>query len=52
MKELYQLAFEYLDTELWKSLWDNQIFAVKFSDGEIGYCCVMGAAGTFCGLGI
>ena len=34
MKNLYQLAFQYLNTELWKSLWDNQIFAVKFSDGE------------------
>lgn len=52
MKDLYQLAFQYLKVELWKSLWDNQIFAVKFSDGEIGYCCVMGAAGAFCGLGI
>lgn len=52
MKNLYQLAFQYLNTELWKSLWDNQIFAVKFSDGEVGYCCVMGAAGEFCGLGI
>lgn len=52
MKNLYQLAFQYFNLELWKSLWDDQIFAVKFSDGEIGYCCVMGAAGAFCGLGI
>lgn len=52
MKSLYQLAFQYLDTELWKTLCDNQIFAVKFSDGDVGYCCVMGAAGTFYGLGI
>lgn len=52
MKNLYQQAFQYLNNELWKSLWDNQIFAVKFSDGEVGYCCVMGAAGTFCALGI
>ena len=52
MKELYQLALQYFDTELWKTLWDKQLFAVKFSDGEIGYCCVMGAAGEFCGLGI
>ena len=52
MKDLYKLAFQYLETELWKTLWDNQIFSVKFSDGEIGYCCVMGAAGEFCGLGI
>ncbi len=52
MKNLYKLALQYQDIELWKTLWDNQIFAVKFSDGEIGYCCVMGAAGTFCGLAI
>ena len=52
MKKLYQLALQYQEIELWKTLLDNQIFAVKFSDGEIGYCCVMGAAGTFCGLAI
>ena len=52
MKNLYQLAFQYFNLELWKSLWDDQIFAVKFSDGEIGYCCVIGVAGAFCGLGI
>ena len=52
MKNLYQLAFQYQKSELWKSLWDNQLFAIKFSDGQIGYCCVMGAAGEFCGMGI
>ena len=52
MKNLYQLAFQYLNTKLWKILWDSQLFAVKFSDGEIGYCCIIGAAGTCCGLGI
>ena len=39
--KLYECAFEYKKTKLWKKLWDTEIFAVKFSDGEIGYVSVM-----------
>lgn len=42
---LFELALKYKKTKLWKKLWDTQMFGVRFSDGEIGYCCVMGMAG-------
>ena len=49
---LYELAFQYKRTKLWKKLYDSDIFAVKFSDGEIGYCCVMGRMGDYISLGV
>ena len=42
---LYRLAFEFKATKLWKKIWDTQLFAVKHSDGNIGYCCVWGMMG-------
>mgnify|MGYP006988885849 FL=1 len=33
-------------------MWDDQLFAVKFSDKQIGYCCVMGANGEHTALGV
>lgn len=49
---LYTLAFAYKKTKLWKRLWDTQLFAVRFSDGEIGYCSVMGRIGEHIALGV
>lgn len=49
---LYGLAFEYKKTKLWDRLWDTQVFAVKLSDGRIGYISVMGNAGQHCALGL
>ena len=43
--KLFELAFIYKKTKLWKMLWDSEIFAVSLPNGEIGYCCVMGAIG-------
>lgn len=50
--KLYECAFEYKKTKLWKKLWDTEIFAVKFSDGEIGYVSVMGKGGTYTGIAV
>lgn len=50
--KLYKLAFEYKKTKLWKKLWDNEIFAVKFSDGEIGYVSIMGKGGTYTAVAV
>ena len=44
-KSLYDKASEYFKTDLWKQFYDTDLFAVKFRDGEIGYCCVMGRLG-------
>lgn len=44
-------AFRYRDTNLWNILTDSDVFAFRLSDGEIGYCCVMGNAGEHLSLG-
>jgi len=31
---LFDLAFAYKQTKLWKLLWDTQLFAVQFTDGR------------------
>ena len=49
---LYELAFRYKKAKLWRRLWDSDVFAVRFSDGETGYCCVMGRAGEFNGMSV
>ena len=52
LNKLYELAFSYKKTKLWKKLYDTQVFAVRLSDGEVGYMCVMGAAGEHCALAL
>ena len=44
-KSLYKKAFNYFQTDLWNKFYDTDLFAVKYQDGEIGYCCVMGQLG-------
>ena len=51
-EKMYDLAFQYKRTKLWKKMLDSELFAVRFSDGEIGYCCVMGLAGEHIALGV
>ena len=52
METLYRLAFAYKKTKLWKKLSDGQLFAVALSDGETGYCSVMGALGEHIALAL
>ena len=49
--DMLAAAFQYRDTELWKELTDSDVFAFRLSDGETGYCCVMGNAGEHLALG-
>ena len=42
---MYELAFQYKGIKLWQQLYDAELFAVRLSDGAIGYCCVMGMIG-------
>lgn len=39
---LMETAFQFRTDKLWKKLYDSELFAVKLSDGRIGYCCIMG----------
>ncbi len=50
--KMYELAFRYKQTKLWKDMQDTEIFAVRLSDGEIGYCCVMGMLGEHISLAV
>ena len=49
---LYDAAFQYKKTKLWKDLWDTELFAVKMQDGETGYISIMGMSGEYCALGV
>jgi len=49
--DMLAVAFQYRDTELWRILADSDVFAFRLSDGETGYCCVMGNGGEHLALG-
>ena len=51
-EKMYEAAFQYKRTKLWKKMYDSELFAVRLSDGEIGYCCVMGLAGEHIALAV
>ena len=50
--QMYELAFAYKKTKLWKSMFDSEVFAVNLPDGEIGYCSVMGLLGEHISLAV
>ena len=50
--KLYELAFQFKSVKLWDKLRDGDLFAVRFPDGEIGYCSVMGMAGEHFALAV
>lgn len=49
--DMLAVAFQYRDTELWEVLADSDVFAFRLSDGEVGYCSVMGHGGEHLALG-
>ncbi len=51
-EKMYDLAFQYKATKLWKILYDDELFAVRLPDGETGYCCVMGMLGDHIALSL
>ena len=42
---LLEASFRFSGDKLWKKIRESENFAVKLSNGEIGYCCVMGSSG-------
>lgn len=50
--EMLWAAFDLRRAAPWKKLTDSDIFAVKLSSGEIGYCSVMGHGGEHYALGL
>ena len=53
---LYELAFAFRDTKLWKKLAEEELFAVKYAANgtgdNIAYCFVMGANGEHTALAV
>ncbi|MCI8280784.1 MAG: hypothetical protein HFI76_03580 [Lachnospiraceae bacterium] len=49
---LYEYAFAYKKTKLWKVLFDSDLFALRLSDGSIGYVSIMGKLGEYCALAL
>lgn len=49
--EMLEAAFRFRSISLWEKLTDSDVFAFRLSDGEIGYCSVMGNAGEHFSLG-
>ena len=41
-ENLYELAYRFFDTKLWKKVGGTELFAITLADGEIGYCSVTG----------
>ena len=50
--QLYDAAFKYKKTGIWKKLWDNEIFAVRLNNGETGYISTMGKDSGLNALGV
>ena len=50
-QSLYGAAIDYWKMQPWQWVNDTDLFGIKNpEDGEIGYCCVVGALGEFIGL--
>lgn len=49
--EMLEAAFRFRSICLWENLTDSDVFAFRLSDGETGYCSVMGNAGEHYSLG-
>lgn len=47
MDQLYELAYEYRKTKLWKKISEDQFFAIKLNDGQIGFVNIMGAGNEY-----
>lgn len=49
--ELYDLAYAFRKTKIWKHVYGEDLFAIRLGD-EIGYCCIMGNSGVCTALAV
>ena len=50
--ELYDLALRFKKAKLWDKLCDIDLFAVRLSNGQDGYCSIMGNEGSYFALAL
>ena len=51
-KELYDLAYRFRNAKLWKTIYEDELFAVQLRNRQIGYCSLMGRNGQHMALGL
>ena len=49
-EDLYDIAFQFRDTAIWKKLTDTEVFAIRLSNGEFGYISLLGNWGDYIAL--
>lgn len=49
---LFDLAYEYKKTKLWKDLYDTDIFAIQLEDGQYAYISILGHAKELMGMNV
>lgn len=47
LDKYYKLAFAYKKKKLWTRIDDNNIFAIKLDDGQIGFVSILGSSGEY-----
>ena len=52
MKELFDLAYGFRKSKIWKTFFEDEVFAVTLPDGQIGYCYIMGRSGEHMALSV
>ncbi|MBR0408919.1 MAG: hypothetical protein IJI53_12835 [Clostridia bacterium] len=49
---LYGLAYRFRNAKLWKTIYEDELFAVQLRNRKIGYCSLMGRNGEHMALGL
>ena len=51
-KRLYDLAYQFRKSKIWKKMREDELFAVELDGGDVGYCIVMGSGGEHVALAV
>ena len=50
--DLYEYAYQFFDSKLWKKMYEGELFAIHLPSGQLGYCTVLGNGGTHFALNV
>ena len=51
-RELLDLGYRFRNAKLWKTIYEDELFAVQLRNRQIGYCSLMGRNGEHMALGL